>query len=594
MDFNEQVAARVREWVGAWPQRPDPKALFRVLRFVSHWRSVMLASTYLAHEGAIIHGGLFRGMRYLDRPSQGMLLPRLLGVYESELHPHLEAFLQEGVDVIIDVGCAEGFYAVGLARLAPGVPVHAHDIDENARALCAELAQRNGVAEQVVIGGEFKPEDFQAFAGRRALVMVDAEGAEVDILDPAKAPALAGMSIIVETHDFFRPGAEAAMTERFSHTHEITRVLPRPKPFDVPVWMREFNDLDLQLAAWEFRDKPTPWLVMRPRHRAGAEAEVAARQGAPAAGRTPIAQRPAEGAPLPVVFALHDAKGSYWLNTAVALTSIAQHAKRPIHLYVLHDETLSATAKQRLSEIAEQLRTPLTLMPVRPPPGLPVRFSRQFSPACVFRLMIPKLFPDAEAVVYLDSDLVSNGVDITEIAAAAPKDAPLSAVLDLNIAVPERHREVLAELGLDATSYFNSGVLVFRPALIEEDLVQACLAYSEAYPAAIHADQDFLNHHFAGRFARLDPRFNHIVGLIDQEMVRPLADFAGKILHFAGQVKPMDGRIGPGLIPFLAHAYLVPEIIQGGMFKVEGYFMPAKEDPHGLILQLLPSAPPRP
>lgn len=301
----------------------------------------------------------------------------------------------------------------------------------------------------------------------------------------------------------------------------------------------------------------------------------------------------ADETPLPVVFALHDAGGTYWLNTAVALTSVAQHAKRPIQLYVLHDDSLSPVAKQRLTEIAAQLHTPFTLMPVRPPPTLPVSFSRQFSPACVFRLMIPKLFPDAEAVVYLDSDLVSNGVDVTDLAAAAPKDAPLSAVLDPHIGFPERHREVLAELGLDESSYFNSGVLVLRPALIEEDLVEACLAYSEAYPSALHADQDFLNHHFAGRFAKLDPRFNHHMGIYDQELVRPLGEFAGKILHFAGQVKPLDGRIAPGLIPFLAHAYLVPEIIQGGMYDIEGYFFPLKEDQHGLVLHTLTPPPPR-
>jgi lipopolysaccharide biosynthesis glycosyltransferase/predicted O-methyltransferase YrrM len=300
----------------------------------------------------------------------------------------------------------------------------------------------------------------------------------------------------------------------------------------------------------------------------------------------PAPRTAAEEKPLPVVFAVHDAKGTYWLNTAVALTSIAVHAKRPIQLYVLHDDSLSAVAKQRLTEIGAQLRTPLTLMPVRPPPTLPVRFSRQFSPACVFRLMIPRLFPDAEAVVYLDSDLVSNGLDITELAAAAPKDAALSAALDLNIALPERHREVLAELGLDGASYFNSGVLVFRPRLIEEDLVEACLAYSDAFPAALHADQDFLNHHFAGRFAILDPRFNFQMGAVDQEVVRPLEEYAGKILHYAGMVKPLEGRIGPGLIPFLAHTYLVPEIYQGGMYQVEGYLMPAKGDPHGVVLHL--------
>jgi hypothetical protein len=265
MELNEQVGGRIREWVGAWPRTPDNRMLVRVLRYVAQWRSIVLSQTYLQREPAVVRGGLFKGMQYLKNSSQGMLISRLLGCYEAELHPYFEAFLAEGTEAIIDVGCAEGYYTVGLARLAPGVVVHAHDIDDNARRLCAELARRNGVEDRVKIGGEFKPADFQAFAGRRAIVLVDAEGAEVDVLDPAQAPALAEMRIVVETHDFIRPGAEATITARFAATHEITRVLPHPKMVDLPAWMTELNDLDLLLSTWECRDLPTPWLVMRPR-----------------------------------------------------------------------------------------------------------------------------------------------------------------------------------------------------------------------------------------------------------------------------------------------------------------------------------------
>jgi hypothetical protein len=242
--------------------------LFRVLRFLSQWRSMMLASTFIARQGPVIHGGLFRGMRYLSQSTEGALMPRLLGTYESELHSHFEAVLREGVDAIIDVGCAEGYYAVGLARLAPNVMVHAHDIEAQARAACAELARLNGVSDRVIVGGEFAPADFQAFAGRRVLVLVDAEGAEVDILDPARAPALAEMTIVVETHDVYRAGAEACITARFSETHHIVRVEQEPKRFDMPPWMRGLTHLDQLIAVWEFRLQPTPWLVMRPRRAA--------------------------------------------------------------------------------------------------------------------------------------------------------------------------------------------------------------------------------------------------------------------------------------------------------------------------------------
>jgi hypothetical protein len=208
-------------------------------------------------------------MTFLDHSTEeGAVMPKLLGTYESELHSHFTGIVQQGLDAIIDIGCAEGYYAVGLARIAPGVTVHARDIDEKARAVCADLARRNGVAERVIVGGEFRPGDFQAFAGKRTLVLVDAEGAEVDILDPVRAPALAQMSIVVETHDVFRPGNEALLMARFTATHDITRVEQQPKAFEMPDWMRSLTHLDQLLAVWEFRLAPTPWLVMRPKAKA--------------------------------------------------------------------------------------------------------------------------------------------------------------------------------------------------------------------------------------------------------------------------------------------------------------------------------------
>jgi hypothetical protein len=163
------------------------------------------------------------------------------------------------------VGCAEGYYAVGLARMMPGVTVHAYDIEEKARLACADMAARNGVADRVIVGGELKPDGFEAFAGQRVLVIVDTEGAEVDILQPALSPSLEGMTIIVETHDLYRAGAMATMIERFTPTHDIVRVDQGPKTFDMPAWLRPLPHLDQLLAVWEWRFRPTPWLVMTPK-----------------------------------------------------------------------------------------------------------------------------------------------------------------------------------------------------------------------------------------------------------------------------------------------------------------------------------------
>jgi precorrin-6B methylase 2 len=252
----------VRRQVAGLSEHPTPPDLEEILRTISRWRSHVLKNTFLVHHGPNILAGPFAGMDYVSEAAEGALLPRLLGSYESELHPHLSAFCDEGVDCVIDVGCAEGYYAVGLARMLSDATVYAYDIDPKARAACATLAARNQVSDRVVIGEHFGPTDFEAFAGRQALVIMDVEGAETDLLRPDLSPALSGMGLIVETHG---PKITATLLERFAATHEITRVDIGPKTVDLPAWLDDLAHLDQLLAVWEWRRGPTPWLVMRPK-----------------------------------------------------------------------------------------------------------------------------------------------------------------------------------------------------------------------------------------------------------------------------------------------------------------------------------------
>lgn len=301
----------------------------------------------------------------------------------------------------------------------------------------------------------------------------------------------------------------------------------------------------------------------------------AERPAAPTAHAPAAAAR--QGEALPVVFALEDRSGSYWLNTAVALTSLAQHARRQIHVHLLHAPDLHETARRRLAEIADSMGVPLTLTPVALPAGLDPKALRSFGPAAIYRLIIPRLFADHPLVVYLDSDIVVNGLDIGQLAEAAPIDQPLAAVHDRHQGRAERHLELLAQMDLDPATYVNSGVLAIRPALISEDLVEAFLAFTRAYPQAAHPDQDFLNRHFKGRIALVDTRFNlQLVGF-DKELLRPLTAYRGAILHYSGKIKPLDGVMSPALVPFWAHAHRTPEILDGQLYDVSRYILAGKD-----------------
>jgi hypothetical protein len=89
--------------------------LNELLKTLGRWRSTLLANTYIAHQGPRVFQGPFVGMEYATSATSGAHMPRLLGTYESELYPYLLQFAQSGLEEIIVLGCAEGYYAVGLA-----------------------------------------------------------------------------------------------------------------------------------------------------------------------------------------------------------------------------------------------------------------------------------------------------------------------------------------------------------------------------------------------------------------------------------------------------------------------------------------------
>ena len=236
----------------------------QLLPLAANSRAKILLEAVWRHYGGVVAAGPFAGMRLLDQASEGCLLPKLLGCYETPLAEHLIALAGGGIDCVLNIGCAEGYYAVGLARLIPQARIYAFDVDPQARDLCRRLAALNGVSDRVEIGACFTAADFQRFAGRRALVVCDIEGGELDLLDPAQAPALAGFSLIVELHDRPNRPVSPVLTERFAATHRAVRLTNRERPIHMPEVFENWREIDQLLAVWEMRGGPTPWAVFTP------------------------------------------------------------------------------------------------------------------------------------------------------------------------------------------------------------------------------------------------------------------------------------------------------------------------------------------
>jgi hypothetical protein len=265
MSLHSQIRQQLTTQLAATSD--DQASLHNALRLLSKWRSVLIQNTLLQQQGTVVIQGPLQGLDFLAQSAEGCHIAKLLGCYEQPLQPFIEAAIGAGYPTILNIGCAEGYYAVGMAKRMPNTRVLAHDLNPKAQEVCAELAHKNKVVDRVAVGGLFTPADFAAYAGQKVLLMCDIEGAERELLDPVASSALKGMDIIVESHECLIPGITQLLIERFKATHDIKLVQDdgQRQLIKPPNWFINLAHLDQLLATWEWRSGPTPWLVMKPK-----------------------------------------------------------------------------------------------------------------------------------------------------------------------------------------------------------------------------------------------------------------------------------------------------------------------------------------
>lgn len=211
--------------------------------------------------------GIFAGLWLPFGAPWGGLSARLAGGYEEELVPELRRLIADAPPLIIDVGSAEGYYAVGLARALPSSTVIAFDIDRRARQLCALTARRNDV-RNLRVAGRIDPRRLQRLIVPGALVVSDCEGYEDELLDPELVPGLGEATILVELHEFAVPGLTRRVLDRFAGTHDATIIDAGPRDPGGRPHLDHLGTAEARAAIDEGRPvvpHPMQWAVLRPR-----------------------------------------------------------------------------------------------------------------------------------------------------------------------------------------------------------------------------------------------------------------------------------------------------------------------------------------
>ena len=223
--------------------------------------------TVRRRSGDRVMAGPFKGQITISSPDDFIDYTMMLGSYEIEIQPIVESFCQTGFDKVVNVGAAQGYYAVGFASRIPDCKVDAYEADASGLANLRRIVSVNGVADRVSVMGVCGIDELRQsldVAGRK-LIFMDIEGGERDLLDPDQIPALTKCEMLIEEHSYMIAGIDELLMSRFSATHEIERIFTRPRTVEDSAIRPSLMSWHMIRVMDEGRGGLMSWFHMKPK-----------------------------------------------------------------------------------------------------------------------------------------------------------------------------------------------------------------------------------------------------------------------------------------------------------------------------------------
>ncbi len=196
---------------------------------------------------------------------------------------------------------------------------------------------------------------------------------------------------------------------------------------------------------------------------------------------------------------------NYFVPAATMLRSLLDASEGAYEVICLVTDPIPQRMQEKLQRLGDG-RLSFTYIPMK---GRMegIYIDPRYTEAASFRLLLPELLPEYDAVAYIDCDVIVRQ-DIGKLFETTDlEDNYLGAVFEAPI---ENQAERFRALGCDPSRYFNSGFLLMNLAAMRKDkvsekLLDACKVDWLEFP-----DQDALNQVCQGKVLPLSPVYNGI------------------------------------------------------------------------------------
>ena len=251
--------------------------IFRRLIFAPKVKDVIKAKALkIVHDKYknVISFGLFSGMKLSKNPWWGSYdqISKILGEYEKEVLEKLSYFLSLNKNsTFVDIGAADGFYAVGVAFKNLAKHTYAFEISQQGRSELKKNAILNQCYEKITILEKANKETLKKIYKelKNAVIIIDIEGSEYDLLDIDVLDLFKNSIVIIELHPNkikngkIRENELEENAKKYFKISKIYRDVYRPNSFKI---FNELSDDERLLAFSEGRSRNPKWLVLEPKN----------------------------------------------------------------------------------------------------------------------------------------------------------------------------------------------------------------------------------------------------------------------------------------------------------------------------------------
>lgn len=247
--------------------------LDRLTSLGAELRSFFLSALLEERFQGKVQYGPFKGLQLVDnlKWNPQSKASMLLGLYEKEICDLLRQESDLGKKILVDLGAADGFYAVGSLHARLFEYAFCFESSEKGRSALQRNALINGVEKKVKVFGEASI-DWHLNLPKDQLndmvIIFDIEGAEFELLTPSVLATLKESTLIVELHhEFFDRGSA-----------KLDKLIEDSRKFFVPSFIRttsrdlsqiteieSFSDIDRWLLCSEGRPRDAIWVLLKSR-----------------------------------------------------------------------------------------------------------------------------------------------------------------------------------------------------------------------------------------------------------------------------------------------------------------------------------------